>query len=857
MSDEKSDDRRPRTTWTEQSTPRTPAVPAVPSTPTPSVIDSYRLLKRIGEGGFGEVWLAEQTEPVRRRVALKVIKPGMDSRQVIARFESERQALALMDHPYIAKVLDAGATETGRPYFVMEHVQGAPITEFCDRHHLDTAARLWLIVQVCEGVQHAHQKAIIHRDLKPSNVLVAMHDGKPQPKIIDFGVAKAMAQRLTDKTMFTRAGAMIGTPEYMSPEQAELTSEDIDTRSDVYSLGVLLYELLVGTLPFDLRDVREIGFDEIRRKIREEDPPRPSTRISRIGDISPVTAENRRTDLPSLARRLKGDLDWIVMKALEKERARRYGSPGDLAADIERHLHDQPVEAGPPSASYRVGKFVRRNRLAVVASGVMLFGLVAGLGLATYGLWRATQAEADARQDADAARQVAEFMVELFEGPDPGEARGNTITAREILDRGVTRIENGLENQPRTRAMLMETMGRVYRVLGLYNDARPLLERAVELREAGPAEETLELASALDELATGHLWLGNYDEAESIARRSLAIREHRLGPDHADVAASLNTLGNALQHLSRLDDAGEVHRRAVSIREAALGRDAAEVGVSLHNLAIVHHYKQDYAEAERLYVRAIEIEEGAHGPDHYTLGASLHTLAMVYRDQRRFHEAVALERRSLAIREKTLGPDHPHVAYSLMTLGEIHAETGSPAEGEPLIRRAVAIGDAAWDPLYPELRWMHRSLAEILADQGKYAEAESILHRMLRLSEDAEAESALPDTLNLLGRIAGERGQIGEAEALYRRSLAIDERISGMDSPYLVPGLGGLANLYRDQGRFADAEPLYRRALGIFEAARTPQDPARREILRDYAECLARAGRVDDATEVTAQLQSM
>jgi non-specific serine/threonine protein kinase/serine/threonine-protein kinase len=298
---------------------------------------------------MGEVWLAEQTEPVTRRVALKVIKQGMDTKQVVARFEAERQALAMMDHPAVAKVFDAGATPEGRPYFAMEYVKGVPITTHCDRHRLSNAERLKLFMQVCEGVQHAHQKAIIHRDLKPSNVLVSIQDGKAVPKIIDFGVAKATAQRLTEKTVFTQLGVLIGTPEYMSPEQAEMTEQDVDTRTDVYSLGVMLYELLVGALPFDPKELRSGGYDGIRRKIREEDPPRPSTRLSTLGDRSAESAKCRQVDLPSLQRQLRGDLDWITMKALEKDRTRRYGSPMELAADVERHLEHRPVLASPPS----------------------------------------------------------------------------------------------------------------------------------------------------------------------------------------------------------------------------------------------------------------------------------------------------------------------------------------------------------------------------------------------------------------------------------------------------------------------------------------------------------------------------
>ena len=328
-----------------------------------TVIGPYKLLQQIGEGGMGVVFMAEQTEPIQRTVALKIIKPGMDTRQVIARFEAERQAVAMMDHPNIAKVLDAGTTDSGRPYFVMELVKGVPITKYCDEKHLPLRARLELFVQVCQAVQHAHQKGIIHRDIKPNNVLVAEYDNHAVPKVIDFGVAKATAQKLTERTMFTEFGQVLGTMEYMSPEQSKFNQLDIDTRSDIYSLGVLLYELLAGSTPFEGKRLHAAAFDEMLRIIREEEPPKPSTRLSSI-DTLPSVAANRHTEPARLSKDVRGELDWIVMKALEKDRNRRYETASGFAADIERHLHDEPVEAGPPSAAYRLRKFVRRNKAA-------------------------------------------------------------------------------------------------------------------------------------------------------------------------------------------------------------------------------------------------------------------------------------------------------------------------------------------------------------------------------------------------------------------------------------------------------------------------------------------------------------
>ncbi|HVH57652.1 MAG TPA: serine/threonine-protein kinase, partial [Vicinamibacterales bacterium] len=382
--------------------------PAPTGVDTPQRVGPYRILRKIGEGGMGVVYEAEQEVPVRRTVALKLIKWGMDTREVLARFDSERQALALMNHPNIARVYDAGATAEGRPYFAMEYVPGIPITEYCDKHRLSIRDRLTLFVDVCEGVQHAHQKGIIHRDIKPSNILVSTQDDERIPKIIDFGVAKAISQRLTEHTAYTELGQVIGTPEYMSPEQAEMTNLDIDTRTDVYSLGVLLYELLSGHQPFDPKELRRAGMAEIQRKLRHEEPPRPSSRITSGAEDSTVSATNRRVDVRALGRAIAGDLDWITMKAIEKDRVRRYETAHALALDILRHLHDQPVLAGPPSGFYRARKMFRRHRASVLAAAAVVLALIAGVVGTSWALLRAVRAERQAATEAvEARRQTA------------------------------------------------------------------------------------------------------------------------------------------------------------------------------------------------------------------------------------------------------------------------------------------------------------------------------------------------------------------------------------------------------------------------------------------------------------------
>jgi non-specific serine/threonine protein kinase/serine/threonine-protein kinase len=690
-------------------------------------VGPYRLQQRLGEGGMGVVWLAEQTEPIRRRVALKIIKQGMDTRQVVARFAVERQVLARLDHGNIARVYDAGATERGRPYFVMEYVAGLPITTYCDQHRLGIRERLELFLQVCEGVQHAHRNAIIHRDLKPHNVLVTVQDGRAIPKIIDFGVARATDRQLTEQTLFTELGQVIGTPEYMSPEQAEMSALDIDTRADVYALGVLLYELLTGWLPFDFRELRRAGLDELRRRIREDDPPLPSARLSTLGDQeTTLVARAQATTVHKLMSSLRGDLDWITMKALEKDRTRRYGTPSELADDLRRHLRDEPVLASPPSAVYRARKFVRRHTVGVAFAAVTAALVLAFAGTMTIQAGRIAaerdRANLEARRasaQAEAARQVSEFLVTLFGGVDPAESRGREVTAREILDAGALRVRNDLADQPATQAPLMRTMGRVYTELSLFQQAEPLVRESVAVAEAlagdDPAAGRLELAAGLYELAKLCTWTDRGAEAEQHARRSLAIHEAELGPVSAETGQSLNALGIALQMQDRLDEAAAVHEQAVRVREQVFGPQSEEAAASIHNLASVHFFRDDLDRAAELYRRSADIELSLGGRDNHGYATSLHTLAMVRQGQGRFAEALELQQEALAIRERVLGADHHHVALSLAVLCDLWRELGEPERGIDAGERAVAIGEARLGVGHPEVGWMRGILEEATA----------------------------------------------------------------------------------------------------------------------------------------------
>lgn len=485
-------------TWDENGPPGAgPMTSSIAEGPG-TVVGPYKLMEKIGEGGFGLVFVAQQMQPVRRKVALKVIKPGMDTRDVVARFEAERQALAMMDHPNIARVFDAGSTETGRPYFVMELVRGIPITEFCEQRDLGTRERLELFVMVCRGVQHAHQKGVIHRDLKPSNVLVTLHDGTPVVKVIDFGVAKAIGQSLTEKTIYTRFTAMIGTPLYMSPEQAEMSGLDVDTRSDIYSLGMLLYELLTGTTPFDEQRLEKASLDELRRIIREEEPPRPSTRLTTPGDALSTLAAPRRLEPEKLSVQMRGDLDWVVMKAIEKDRTRRYETASALAADVERYLRSEPVEARPPSKLYRLRKFVLRRKATITTATLVLAAMIFGTGIS---IWQAARAVAErnekiealnaavqARNEAEQAKlQVEQFTERLKQATvllTSGRAQADADNwAAANLD-----YSQAVELQPNYYQVWVER-GLMYARLGLWDRAADDFTTAFDLAApaSGPA----------------------------------------------------------------------------------------------------------------------------------------------------------------------------------------------------------------------------------------------------------------------------------------------------------------------------------------------------------------------------------
>jgi len=620
---------------------------------------------------MGDVWLAEQTHPVHRQVALKVIKAGMDTAQVVARFEAERQALALMSHPAIAQVFDAGATPQGRPFFAMEYVHGEAITSYCNRHRLTTRQRINLFLEVCDGVQHAHQKGIIHRDLKPSNILVTLQDDHPVPKIIDFGVAKATTQHLTERTLYTELGVLIGTPEYMSPEQAEMTGLDIDTRTDVYALGVILYELLAGVLPFDGKSLREKSLDEIRRTIRETDPARPSTRLTSLGLEAAAVAETRRTDPTRLSNQLRGDLDSITMKALEKDRTRRYGSASDLAADLRRHLEHVPVLASPPSTLYRVKKFVRRHHAGVAAAAALVVLLVAFATTMAVQASRIARERDRANSEAEAAKHVSDFLVGLFKISDPSETLGNTLTAREVLDKGAQQIEKTLVGQPAVQARLEVTIGTVYTSLGMYRAAEPLLLHAVTTVRRSPGPNDPETLIALNALANLYWYSGRYPEAEPLYAEIVNARRRVLGEQHPDTLRAQFDLASTYSREERWEETERLYLHILEAQRRVLGEEHFDTIQTLGNVASLYWRMGRYAQSLPLATRAAALQRRVSGPDHPRTFEQMHNVATTYDRLQQYDEAESMYRQTIDGKGRVLGVAHPSSVLTVLRYAQM------------------------------------------------------------------------------------------------------------------------------------------------------------------------------------------
>jgi non-specific serine/threonine protein kinase/serine/threonine-protein kinase len=773
------------------------------------VIGPYRLVRILGEGGMGSVFLAEQESPIRRTVALKIIKPGMDSREVVARFEAERQALALMDHPGIARVFEAGTTERERPYFVMEYVPGIPITEYCDRERLDLRSRIELLIHVCEAVQHAHQRGVIHRDLKPSNVLVTVEQGRILPKVIDFGVAKATEASLSASSFVTSHGQVLGTPEFMSPEQARLTGADVDTRTDVYSLGMLLYMLLTGTLPFSPGELRALGLEAMLKRIREDEPTRPSDRVATAVHDAGEAARARRVSPERHPRILRGDLDWIVMKALEKDREHRYASVSQLAADLRRYLENEPVSAGPPSASYRLKKFARRHRATVAFTAVVALLVVGFAAVMTFQARRVTRERDRANEEAAMAKEVSDFLFELFEVSDPSRARGEEITAREILDQGAASIEDRFSDRPAVQARFRVAMGRVYRTLGLLEESEPLLVRAVDDLRAVRGDRHPETLDAIHHLASLDWNAGEFAKAEALFRECLEARTSSLGEDAPTTLLTMSDLALVLWSQGRFAESESLQVRALEGLTQALGPEDPEVLEAMNDLCLVYQSQGRYEEAEPLARDVHEIRTRILGEDHPLTLTAVNNRASLAFEMGRADEAEALWRGALEIQLRVLGEEHQE---TLRTMGNLTRVVKDPEERDQLQARVVEALHRTLGDDHPLTLTARYNLAAYYYREGRLTEAEPIFVDVLETRRRVLGPDH-PATLSGLhgvGVLYRRMGRYEESEAYLSEALKERRRVEGADHPMVFRTMNGLAKLYALTGREDEAERLFR-----------------------------------------------
>jgi eukaryotic-like serine/threonine-protein kinase len=860
--------------------PDSPSSPGTrPSAEGPgSRIGPYKLLQEIGQGGMGAVFMAEQEKPVRRRVALKVIKAGMDSAQVIARFEAERQALALMDHPSIARVFDAGTTDSCRPFFVMELVKGIPITEYCDEARLSPKERLELFIPVCQAIQHAHQKGIIHRDIKPSNVLITLIDGKPVPKVIDFGVAKAIDQQLTEKTLFTQYGSIVGTLEYMSPEQADLSGLDVDTRSDLYSLGVLLYELLTGTTPLERERLREACYAEILKRIKEEVPPKPSTRLSGSGDRLASIAAVRGIEPGRLTRAVRGDLDWIVMKALEKSRTRRYETANGFARDVQRYLDGDPVEARPPSASYRLGKFARKYRAVLATAASLAMVLIAATAFSFYQAVRARRAaeaaqaaerearlqrdeasqardaEAAARRrseesqkaaqaEADKAKAINDFLTQdlLTQAEPANNAAEDHVSLLEALDRAAAKVGDRFAGQPEVADALRETIAITYHGLASWEKAERqwrALHEAAKRRLGGESREALVAASELTHILYHR---GRFDaEAIEMARTASEGLARLLGPDHLDTFSSRNNLGLAYQAAGRTAEAIPLFEATLKAQERTLGPDHSDTLSVRGNLAMAYGSAGRTAEAISLYESALKSEERTLGLDHPGTLKTRSNLAIAYRDVGRTAEAGSLLEATLKAQERKLGPDHPDTLFSRNGLATAYRTAGRLTEAIALHEATLQARERTLGPDHPDTLLSRTELALAYVYAHRAAEAVPLYEATLKAQERTLGPDH-PATLYTRNNLAGaywEAHRIAEATALFKATLEARERTLGLNHPATNMSRNCLANVFQTAGRTAEAISLREATLKASEIKFGPDHPSTLSAVHALAHAL-------------------
>ena len=770
-------------------------------------IGRYKLLEQIGEGGMGVVYMAEQEEPVRRRVALKIIKLGMDTKQVVARFEAERQALALMDHPHIARVLDGGETESGRPYFVMELVQGVPITEFCDKAKLSVKDRLKLFMQVCQAIQSAHQKGIIHRDIKPSNVLITLHNGEPMPKVIDFGIAKATHQKLTEKTLFTNFATMIGTPAYMSPEQAFLSSMDVDTRSDIYSLGVLLYALLTGTTPFPEKRLRSLAYGEMQRVIREEEPERPSTRLSTMANQEKTLfAKSCGEELTSLSNALKGDLDWIVMKCLEKDRTRRYDTATGLAADLTRHLTNEPVVARPPSAAYRFQKAWGRHQAAIAVAALITLVLVAATVVS---VWQATLA----KQRLAESEAISKFLAEVFESPDP-DRNSRTITVAEALGTAARKVDSDLAGHPARQAALRSTLANTYFSLGLIVEAIPLKEKARDYYLANSGPEHPNTITAMHELASLYWLMDRREEAFKLRAQVLPLSRKVNGPEDAQTLWSMADLASSYSALGHRDEAFKLRQEVLDLTRKVKGPEHSDTIGMMGNLANSYVDLGREGDAMKLREEVLRLRRKVHGPEHPLTLSAMANLAISYAGLGRLKDTVSLLEQGLEVSRKVNGPEHPRTIEMMMNLMNSYRQIGRLDEAIKLGDQVLLLSRKVNGPEHP-------TTIRILINQG--------------------------DSCRQIGRL-------DEALTLGDQALQMSRKVNGLEHSDTLWSMESLGELYRRVGRLDESLELFDQILSLRRKVNGPEHHQTLKSIEDLAIASARSERWDRSLKLWEEL---
>jgi serine/threonine protein kinase len=807
------------------------------------IVGRYTLMQILGEGGMGEVWAARQSEPVKRDVALKLIKAGMDTRAVLQRFDAERQALALMDHPNIAKVFDGGMTPDRRPFFVMELVNGLPLTRFCDEARLGVRQRLELFVAVCQAVQHAHQKGIIHRDLKPSNILVTAIDGRPVPKVIDFGVAKAVGGRLTDDSPSTQFGIVVGTFEYMSPEQAGYTGADVDTRSDIYSLGVILYELLTGLRPIDAKRLRKAALAEMIRMIQVEEPSKPSTRLS-TDEATPSLAALRDIEPRRLMALLRGDLDWVVMKCLEKQRERRYETANGLARDVQRFLADEPVEARPPSAAYRFTKFLRRHKAPVAAAAVILLAVLGGIVGTSIGMTRAraaeklanerlvdVEAERDAKEAArkdavierdakEAARKTAatisDFYVGMFQSPDPYKD-GRTITVAETLDKATKKLENDRDTPPEERIRLMHALAGTYRALSLPRQALPLDEKVRDyfLTTVGP--ENRDSLNAMEVLARSYFDTGRREDALKLREEILPLRRKVAGPEHPQTKVAMNNLAASYLDAGRRDDAIKMQSDALALYRKVNGPEHPLTLTAINNLAQMYSLSGQRDAATKLQEEMLAIRRKVLGPEHLDTLAGMFNLAGNYAAAGRVEEALKMEEEVLSGFRKKFGPEHSDTLTVMAGVATLYDTLLRRDDALKMREEVLALRRKTSGPEHPYTLWAMNNLAASYLNTNRRDEAMKLQEEVLALRRKVSGPEH-PDTLTAMANLAfsySEAGRRDEGLKLREEALPLSRKMNGPEHPETLNIIAGLVASYREVGKFEQAASLLEAALPV------------------------------------------